>query len=713
MNFKKIALTLSILFIFHILIAAFAQGTNTIDRKKLVNRHNPTITKADAFSPFTVGNGSFAFTADITGLQTFPQFHQKGIPLGTLSDWGWHTIPPKTPFHLDETFRYHEVNGRQVPYAAQTNKPAGRWLRANPHRLHLGRIGFRSLQIKNQSLSIADLKDTSQTLNLWEGTINSTFRYNDQTFHVKTCCHPENDLIAVKIESSDGPIKNLAITFEFPYGSENWGPTMADWNSPNLHNTTVIRESNNHILLNRTLDNDKYFTHIRFSKNGSWSKQGPHTFQLTPQQGHSFEFVCEFSPHHKPADNLPNFSDTQNQCRKHWVRFWSSGGAIDLSESTDPRASELERRIVLSQYLTAIQCASSIPPQESGLTHNSWYGKFHLEMHWWHSVHFALWNRLPLLEKSLPWYKSILSQAQKTAKMQGYKGARWPKMIGPDGREGPSGVGVYLIWQQPHPIYYAELCYRANPTPKTLETYQDIVFESAEFMASYATWDKNKENYTLGPPLIPAQECYPPATTYNPTYELAYWSWGLQCAQQWRARLGLKPNKHWQHVIDHLSPLPKNNNLYVTTESTPDTFENTSLRRDHPSLVAALGILPDTEKVHRETMRQTLLKIFEDWNWESTWGWDYPMMAMTAARVREPELAIQSLLMDTPKNHFLPNGHCYQRENLPTYLPANGGLLTAVAMMAAGWDDAPNNNAPGFPKNGTWRVKYENLEKMP
>ena len=26
-------------------------------------------------------------------------------------------------------------------------------------------------------------------------------------------------------------------------------------------------------------------------------------------------------------------------------------------------------------------------------------GKFHLEMHWWHAVHFALWNRLELLEK--------------------------------------------------------------------------------------------------------------------------------------------------------------------------------------------------------------------------------------------------------------------------------------------------------------------------
>ena len=50
-------------------------------------------------------------------------------------------------------------------------------------------------------------------------------------------------------------------------------------------------------------------------------------------------------------------------------------------------------------YLMAIQCAGSLPPQETGLTFNSWYGKFHLEMHWWHGVHFPLWGRAELFEK--------------------------------------------------------------------------------------------------------------------------------------------------------------------------------------------------------------------------------------------------------------------------------------------------------------------------
>ncbi|UCH13223.1 MAG: hypothetical protein JSV22_08905, partial [Bacteroidales bacterium] len=54
-----------------------------INRKALVQRHIPTLSSADSLSPFTVGNGEFAFTVDITGLQTFPDFYENGIPLGT------------------------------------------------------------------------------------------------------------------------------------------------------------------------------------------------------------------------------------------------------------------------------------------------------------------------------------------------------------------------------------------------------------------------------------------------------------------------------------------------------------------------------------------------------------------------------------------------------------------------------------------------------
>ena len=68
--------------------------------------------------------------------------------------------------------------------------------------------------------------------------------------------------------------------------------------------------------------------------------------------------------------------------------------------------------------------------------------------------------------------------------------------------------------------------------------------------------------------------------------------------------------------------------------------------------------------------------------------------------------------MDTPKNRYHPNGHNYQRPGLTIYLPGNGGLLSATAMMAAGWGDESRHAVPGFPRTG-WTVRAEGLRGLP
>ena len=119
-----------------------------INRYKLVNRHNPINKKVDAWSPFTVGNGGFAFTADITGLQTFPGYYYKnGIPLEILSDWGWHSFPNPNGYKLEDAFQYYDVHGRRVGYPTNQNTKAGQWLRSNPQRMPLGQIGFELKKI--------------------------------------------------------------------------------------------------------------------------------------------------------------------------------------------------------------------------------------------------------------------------------------------------------------------------------------------------------------------------------------------------------------------------------------------------------------------------------------------------------------------------------------------------------------------------------------
>ena len=65
-----------------------------------------------------------------------------------------------------------------------------------------------------------------------------------------------------------------------------------------------------------------------------------------------------------------------------------------------------------------------------------------------------------------------------------------------------------------------------------------------------------------------------------------------------------------------------------------------------------------------------------------------------------------------PYQNFQFDEHGLATGGLFSYFPSNGGLLNAVAMMAAGRDGSVGN-APGFPKNGNWVVNYENFNKMP
>lgn len=682
-----------------------------------MRRHSINISRPDPLSPLSVGNGEFAFTADVTGLQTFPEFHQDGIPLCTQSQGGWHSMPNPHNYRLEDTFSCHRTfDGKQVPYPypypagadeSFKNSPEVKWLKQNPHRLNLGRVGLALGDVA----AICDLTNINQHLDLWRGILSSAFCINAVPVQVETCVHPELDILAVRVSSAlltDGQC-GIALNFGYPEPGIMCGD---DYSKPELHTTAMRRIDSRNYLLTRDIDSCRYCVRIKSSMPLAFEQAGAHQFIFRSGRD-SMDMVIAFS-REESLSSLPDFNATAEACLRHWEQFWTTGGAIDLSDSDDSRAGELERRIVLSQYLTAIQCAGSMPPQESGLTHNSWFGKFHLEMHWWHAAHFALWNRGPLLEKCLPWYQSILPAARKYAEFQGYRGARWPKMIGPDGRDCPSDLGSFLIWQQPHLIFFSELLRRAYKNTSVLEKYQELVFETAEFMASFPAWDNKHSRFVLGPPVCPAQEAgvlsrqYPVNTIINPVFELACWKTGLDLAQNWRLQLGLSRNKQWDEILQHLSLPAVIENVYPAAENIHDSFSNPALLQDHPSTLAAYGMLPGAN-IDRETMRRTLHLVLEKWQWQGwTWGWDYPMTAMCAARLGEPETAIDALLMDTPANRWLKNGHCFQAKTLPAYLPANGGLLYAVAMMAAGWDGAPDTDTPGFPKNG-WRVRHEDL----
>jgi hypothetical protein len=688
-----------------------------IDRYKLVTRHNISHTKTDPLNSLTVGNGEFAFTVDITGLQTFPDFYEQGIPLGTQSNWGWHSYPNPNKYSLKDVYKKYKVGGDTIDYvyqytedADQRKNEASRWLRENPHRLHLGLIGLEIANGDSTHCTINDIEDPVQKLDLWKGEIKSCFRVNGIPAEITTYCHQDIDMVAVQIKSDLLVNEKIKIKIRFPYASHDKFSTACDWNNPDKHTTYIEDSTENMVIFSRKLDNARYFTRLEWQNKAVLKYYDSHTYYLCPlNDNNTFKFSCGFSKG-KNTNRLPGFAETEKNNRRHWREFWESGGAVDFSGCSDPRAFELERRIILSQYLTKIQCSGSLPPQETGLTYNSWHGKFHLEMHWWHAVHFILWNRAGLIEQQLDYYFDIIDKARFTAEQQGYKGARWPKMIAPDGRESPSTIGTFLIWQQPHIIYYSELLYNYyDKNDSILEKYKDLVIETADFMASYARMDSSLNRYILGPALIPAQECFDPGTTVNPAFELAYWYWGLKTAQNWRQRLGIGIDDHWQNVINNLADIPVSDSLYLFTGNATDSYENPRYLADHPMVTGITGILPETDMIDKKIMLKTLKEIHRKWKWESIWGWDIPMLAMNATVLDKPDLAVDFLMMDTRKNTYMMSGHNYQDERLRLYLPGNGGLLTAIAMMCTYRNEEGFN---GFPDDGNWNVRYENLNNL-
>jgi len=694
----------------------------TINREALVRRNSPHYQEAHPEAPLTIGNGGFAFTADITGLQTFGEAYQaRSMPLETLSRWAWiEDANPQEYTLADASKPYRQADGSTLAYPTEASSPAGLWLRRNPRDFPLGVVSLCWAKPDGTPFSLADVAEPEQELDLWTGVLSSRFRLGGQPVSVRTSCAPDADQLAVELESPLVAEGQLSVQLRFPRGHDvrikNTPPL--DWGDEAGHHSVLVSSTQ----VQRKIGGLGYDV-----LSSAELKPGPgsHVFVVRPQ-GERIAFTLLFSREDHRAVEAREPARVRELSAAHWRDFWGRAALLDLAGSTDPRAPVLERRVLLSQFLCATQLAGEVPPQESGLMCSTWYGKHHTEMIWWHAAHFALWGHPELLARNLEWYRERLPEARALAQSRGLRGARWAKMVGPSGRESPGGNPL-IHWNQPHPVYLCELLYRQQPRRETLEHWSSLVFGTADCLASLAHLDQARDRFVLGPPLWIAQEIHDPQTSQNPSYELAYWGWALGVAQAWRERLGLPREPRWDEVCAKLSPLPVDGGRYVALESHPDTWSNLASRHDHPEMLMALGFLPANPMTDAATMGRTLDAVLAQWDWETKiWGWDYPMIAMTATRLGRPREAMDILLREGPNNRYLPNGSCPQRSDvaiglgaaragkpeIATYLPANGSLLAAVALMVAGWDGCETEH-PGFPKDGTWCVRAEGWRRSP
>ncbi|KAL2017793.1 hypothetical protein VTK56DRAFT_1656 [Thermocarpiscus australiensis] len=680
---------------------SLAEAVSVDQRRRVVQSFNIRRNQSSDSTPLQVGNGNFAFGADITGLQTFK-------PYAIMSTWGWHNFSlPTTPGQTsveDFTGLQWWTHGRLVTY--EQPNPAendiSNWLIQNPQRLNLANVGFT---FGRENITEDDLQHKTQELDMWSGGLSSSFRYRGSRVEVETWADPDSDTIAVNVKSMLLR-RGLGLFFDFPYpDNEKFNaPFVGHWNLTSKHTTALERLFPNAARIRHTLDGATYYMLV--SWNGHGTVTGParesHRYFFTTYQS-EIQLVITFSP--TPGSPKTTYSRVVSCSRSWWKSYWSSGAFIDLSAVKDPRARELQRRIIVSQYLTAVNSASSYPPQESGLVNNGWYGKFHLEMCLWHTLPFARWGHLPLMWRSLPhMYQQFLPSSLARARMQGYAGARWGKMTDPSGRSAPGEINSLLIWQQPHPMYFAETEYRAFPNATTLARWDEVLTATADFMASYAFLNASTGVYDFGPPLYPVSENTNPNATRNPTFELAYWRFGLDVAARWKARQGKPVPPTWLAVRDNLAPLPLVNGTYAVYEGIPGMWTDNATTNDHPAMAGIYGLLPPPPPksgppLDMAALNKTAARIKELWALEYSYGWDFSMLAMNALRLGDAETAVEYLLH--PVFQFDDAGYPVGGSRVPTpYFPNSASLLVATAMMAGGWDGSEG-------KEGHWPGGWE------
>ena len=114
-----------------------AAGQPLSAHRAFVERHDPVLTQVDPHAPLMLGNGDLGFTADITGLQTFPEQYSRHAPLLTMAQWAWHSFPNPQGYAEADGLVNVEVPGRGAqPYPWMRSwdelktRPALVWLRA-------------------------------------------------------------------------------------------------------------------------------------------------------------------------------------------------------------------------------------------------------------------------------------------------------------------------------------------------------------------------------------------------------------------------------------------------------------------------------------------------------------------------------------------------------------------------------------------------------
>ncbi len=249
------------------LLVSFALGLASalvaapIDRHALVARHDVVLTNFDAANPLSVGNGEFCFTVDATGLQTFPEAFEKTTPLGTLSDWGWHTSPNPNGWDIDQ-FQFKPYTNLLRPRRSLCRRAAERADAGNqmaPRQSAPAASGADRFHLQARRRFAGDderFERRPSKTGFVERRTQQPLPIRRQAGGCGNGLRSEIGFSCRACEIAIGAIGRLANQIHFPYGT---GETVtADWSQPDAHETVFSQDKNNTGHFARKLDNDNY-----------------------------------------------------------------------------------------------------------------------------------------------------------------------------------------------------------------------------------------------------------------------------------------------------------------------------------------------------------------------------------------------------------------------------------------------------------------------
>jgi hypothetical protein len=709
-----------------ILLLWALQCSAAVNRTRIVKRFNPHRDHGNHDTPLQVGNGNFAFGADVTGLQSIKRFN-------TLSSWGWHTSRPPPGVKTSNTIRRTVDRGVELldcawlhgkalikgvlpdslanstEHPLQSEKPETleAWEARNPHRINLARLG---LQYLGREISLSQISDINQTLELPNGILKSSFSIANQTVEVDTVASPLFDAVAFNIRSTtliDGALQ-FFIDFPFPNEHKKFeAPYMGDYGRETFgKHKTEIKKWGQSVEVRHDIEDTTYFANVRWGGSRAipdFQRVGidSHRFFINSSDILELSVSVRFSPISQAV--TPAFDDIRADSTWFWNNFWKSGAFVDCSATNDDwRAKELLRRTYLSQYLMAVNAAGSDPPQESGLVNNGWYGKFHLESVLWNMAHWERWGRWERIGTAVPWiYQRLLNgvMARRSWKQDGLN--KWDNPAGKSADK-VNDVSIDMIRELPHPFYFAELEWVSFPDNHTLAKWKDILEDIALLVVSSTRKDEQTHKYDL---FITSEG---PPNSKNPTFELAYWRFALRVASDWYKRQNLPVPELLSNVHNNLAHYPVANDSYLSFEKA-DSFS--------PSISGMFGLLPPDRSLNLTIFQNTLWSIYRSHSPQpnsqagsnlptpSLFGTDFPTLAMTAIRMGDSSRAVD-LLLDRGfrfDDAGYPVGKILREEEggrddagtpQTPYFPSSGGLLMTVAMLANGWKDTEGRKWP-------------------